>query len=194
MAAGEAFTFGYAEQPELLAAAGAEVVTFDPLRDEALPPDTAGLIIGGGFPEVHAGDLSANEPLRRAIRAFRGPIAAECAGLLYLAESLDGRPMCGVLPGDGVMTDRLTLGYREGVAATDSVVAAQGTRVNGHEFHRTVVRPRAGDQPAWIWQPGGAEGFVHGQVHASYLHLHWAGVPGAAERFVGACRAARVPA
>jgi cobyrinic acid a,c-diamide synthase len=187
VAAGAAFTFGYAEQAELLAAAGADVVPFDPLSDEALPAGTDGVVIGGGFPELHAGQLSANEPLRRAISRFAGPIAAECAGLLYLARSLDGAPMCGVLSTAAAMTDRLTLGYREAVAATASILADAGTRVHGHEFHRTTVSPQAGATPAWHWRPAVSEGYVTQRVHASYLHLHWAGVPGIAERFVAAC-------
>src|SRR3712207_376401 len=137
VAGGAAFTFGYAENTELLEAAGAEVVTVDPLRDEALPESTAGLVVGGGFPEVHAADLSANETLRADIAelaARGGPVAAECAGLLYLARSLDGVPMCGLLPTDAVMSPRLTLGYREAVALSDSVLAPAGTRVRGHEF------------------------------------------------------------
>ena len=194
VAAGPAFTFGYAEQAELLAAAGAEVVPFDPTRDEHLPADVAGLVIGGGFPEVHAGDLSANESLRSEIGALArsgAPVAAECAGLLYLANRLDGRPMCGVLDAEAEMTDRLTLGYREAVAPGDSVLAAAGTRVRGHEFHRTRCTPAAGARPAWRWGRDGVDGFVQGNVHASYLHLNWAGVPGIAERFVAAARAVR---
>jgi cobyrinic acid a,c-diamide synthase len=192
VAGGAAFTFGYPEQAEQLAAAGAEVVPFDPLRDERLPAGVQGLVIGGGFPEVHAADLSANEPLRREVAAFPGPIAAECAGLLYLARSLDDRPMCGVLDADARMGDRLALGYREAVAVADSVLVPAGTRVRGHEFHRTRVAPPSGPTPAWRWTPDVADGFVQGQVHASYLHLHWAGVPGAAERFVAACATDRV--
>jgi cobyrinic acid a,c-diamide synthase len=193
VAGGAAFTFGYTEQAELLAAAGAEVVTVDPLRDEALPDGCRGLVIGGGFPEVHAEALSANEPLRAAVVALAAagsPIAAECAGLLYLARSLDGRPMCGVLDAEAAMTDRLTLGYREAVAPGTSTLAAAGTRVRGHEFHRTRCTPPAGEPAAWIWHDGETrtvDGFVRGGVHASYLHLHWAGVPGIAERFVAAC-------
>lgn len=196
VAGGAAFTFGYAENAELLAAAGAEVVTVDPLRDAALPEDTAGLVVGGGFPEVHAAELSANETLRADIAALAargGPVAAECAGLLYLARSLDGVPMCAVLPTDAVMSERLTLGYREAVALSDSVLAPAGTRVHGHEFHRTVARPAAGSAPAWQWAGAGPEGFVSGGVHASYLHLHWAGSPAVAERFVSACAAAARP-
>jgi cobyrinic acid a,c-diamide synthase len=190
VAGGAAFTFGYEENAELLAAAGAEVVTVDPLRDEALPPGTAGLVIGGGFPEVHAADLSANAALRAdvaALAASGAPVAAECAGLLYLARSLDGLPMCGVLDADARMTPRLTLGYRAAVAVSDSALAPAGTRVRGHEFHRTAVDPPAGEVPAWQWSPDGPEGFVAGGVHASYLHLDWAGSPELAQRFVAAC-------
>ncbi|MGY1796255.1 cobyrinate a,c-diamide synthase [Geodermatophilus sp. SYSU D00525] len=193
VAGGPAFTFGYAENAELLAAAGAEVVTVDPLRDEALPAGTAGLVVGGGFPEVYADQLSANTPLRDAIAALAargGPVAAECAGLLYLSRELDGAPMCGVLDVATAMTPRLTLGYRAAVALSDSVLAPAGTRVRGHEFHRTHALPGAGRTPAWRWPGGGPEGFVAGSVHASYLHLHWAGSPALAERFVAACAAA----
>ena len=192
VAAGPAFTFGYAENAELLAAAGAEVVPVDPLRDEALPEGTAGLVIGGGFPEVYAAELSANESLRADVAALaaRGaPVAAECAGLLYLARELDGVPMCGVLDVTTRMTPRLTLGYRAAVAPVDSVLAPAGMRVRGHEFHRTSADPAAGHQPAWQWTAGAPEGFVRGGVHASYLHLNWAGNPELAERFVGSCAA-----
>ncbi|MGW3360185.1 cobyrinate a,c-diamide synthase [Streptomyces bungoensis] len=193
VAGGPAFTFSYAEQAELLAAAGAEVVTFDPLRDEALPDGTAGLVVGGGFPEVYASDLSSNEPLRKAVAdlALSGaPVAAECAGLLYLCRELDGRPMCGVLDATARMTERLTLGYRDAVAVGDSVLAAAGTRMRGHEFHRTAVEPGAGAAPAWGLRTPvrRVEGFVRRGVHASYLHTHWASEPGVARRFVERCR------
>ncbi len=179
---GEAFTFSYAETVELLAAAGAEVVVVDPLCDGRLPDGTAGLVIGGGFPEVHAAQLSANTSLRddvRRLAAGGAPVSAECAGLLYLCQELDGLPMCGVLPAVGRMTERLTLGYR-----------TTSSGVTGHEFHRTVVEPRAGGTPAWDLDDGDREGFVQGGVHASYLHVHWAGTPELAARLVD--RAARV--
>ncbi|WP_409472886.1 cobyrinate a,c-diamide synthase [Streptomyces sp. HC307] len=193
VAGGEAFTFSYAEHSELLAAAGAEVVPFDPLRDEELPEDTRGLVIGGGFPEVYASELSANEPLRKAIGelALAGaPVAAECAGLLYLCRELDGLPMCGVLDAEARMSERLTLGYRDAVAVSDSVLAGAGTRMRGHEFHRTVVEPGSGTAPAWGMRAPErrVEGFVQRGVHASYLHTHWASAPGAARRFVERCR------
>ena len=196
VAGGPAFTFGYAEHPELLAAAGADVAVFDPLRDEKLPDGAAGLVIGGGFPEVHAAQLSANAALRAQVAALArsgAPVLAECAGLLYLARSLDGQPMCGVLGIDAEMTGQLTLGYRDAVAVADSALAPAGTRAHGHEFHRTAIRP-AGAANAWRWQGRGAvvaEGFVQAGVHASYLHTHWNGLPGAASRIVAAARARR---
>ncbi|MEV6052499.1 cobyrinate a,c-diamide synthase [Streptomyces sp. NPDC052107] len=193
VAGGPAFTFSYAEHTELLTAAGAEVVAFDPLRDEQLHEGTAGLVIGGGFPEVYAAELSANEPLRKAVAelALSGaPVAAECAGLLYLCRELDGKPMCGVLDATARMTQRLTLGYRDAVAVGDSVLVVAGTRMRGHEFHRTVVEPGAGAAPAWgVRAPvRRVEGFVQQGVHASYLHTHWASQPGVARRFVERCR------
>jgi cobyrinic acid a,c-diamide synthase len=213
VAGGPAFTFGYAEHPELLAAAGADVAVFDPLRDERLPGNAAGLVIGGGFPEVHAAQLSANASLRAQVAALAragAPVLAECAGLLYLARSLDEHPMCGVLDIDAEMTGALTLGYRDAVAVTDSPLARGGTRAHGHEFHRTAIRAPAVKSPAakspdvkspdgaanaWRWQARGAvvaEGFVQAGVHASYLHTHWNGLPGAADRMVAAARAYRV--
>lgn len=188
VAGGAAFTFCYTETVELLAAAGADVVTVDPLRDEALPPGTGALVLGGGFPEVHAHDLSANETLRADVARLArsgAPVVAECAGLLYLAGDLDGLPMCGVLGVTARMTPRLTLGYRDAVAAGSSVLARAGTAVRGHEFHRTTVEAGEAVTPAWTFG-GRNEGFVRGGVHASYLHLHWAGYPGLARRVVEA--------
>ena len=205
MAQGAAFTFSYAEHEELLEAAGARLAPFDPLADEALPDETAGLVIGGGFPEMHAPELSGNAPLRRqvaALAAVGAPVVAECAGLLYLARTLDGMPMCGVIGADTHMTPRLTLGYRTADAISDSVLAQVGDHVRGHEFHRTAAEPECGLRPAWRLAGGRtaerslttgmrAEGHVLGNIVASYLHLHWAHTPVFALRFAAACRANR---
>ena len=158
------------------------MVTVDPLRDEALPAGTAGLVVGGGFPEVYAAELSANEPLRADVAALaaRGaPVAAECAGLLYLARELDGVPMCGVLDVATAMTPRLTLGYRAAVApdrlgAGRRRHAGARPRVPPHA-QRPAGRRHAGLAVVRRRQPRASS---HGGVHASYLHLHWAGSPG----------------
>ncbi|WP_198664204.1 cobyrinate a,c-diamide synthase [Jiangella endophytica] len=190
MAGGRAFTFRYAETEELLRAAGCDIVTFDPLADERLPEGTAGLYLGGGFPEVHAAGLAANEPLRGALRAAVEsgvPAVAECAGLLYLCRSIDGRPMVGVLDADAAMTPRLTLSYRTAVVPADQLTGVAGTRVTGHEFHRTTVTP-AYANPAWLVD-GRPSGFGSATLHASYLHTHWAGHPRVAQRFADAVHA-----
>ena len=202
VAGGAAFSFGYAEHTELLAAAGALVAVFDPLRDEALPPGTTGLVLPGGFPEEHAAVLATNTLLRAEVAALatRGaPVHAECGGLLYLAAELDGHPMCGVLAAVGAMTDRLRLGYRDAVALRSSILFDEGQRVTGHEFHRTTLTlmpgsaPTPGPAPAWRWLvdgvPAPPEGVVWGALHASYLHTHPAGQPRAVARFVSRCAA-----
>jgi cobyrinic acid a,c-diamide synthase len=191
VAAGPSFSFLYRENLELLEGAGAEVVTFDPTADEDLPDSTDVLYLGGGFPETYAEALSANERMREKVRTFAAsgrPVVAECGGLLYLVRELDGQPMCGVLDGTARMTDRLTLGYREARALADSPLAEQGATVRGHEFHYSSVEPGIGECPAWDLAGRGAEGFVTGGVHASYLHTHWAATPELPRRLVRASR------
>ena len=207
LAGGTAFSFGYAEHPELLAAAGARVVVFDPLRDERLPAGTAALVLPGGFPEEHGAGLAANAALRAevaSLAAAGAPVHAECGGLLYLARELDGRPMCGVLDATARMTPRLRLGYRDAVALGPSVLFEAGERVTGHEFHRTTLDPSGGLAPAWRWAqqgvPADPEGHLQAGVHASYLHTHPVGQPRAvarlvaeAARFAAARHAGRAP-
>jgi len=192
VAGGPAFSFSYAETVELLVAAGADVSTVDPLRDEALPAGCRGLVVGGGFPEVYARELAANEPLKVAVAALArsgAPIAGECAGLLWLCRSLDGAPMCGVIDATAEMTGALTLGYRDAVAVSPSWLAPVGTRVTGHEFHRTTVHGVPAG-PAWRSPGREPDGYTTGGVHASYLHLHWAGHPEIAGRLVAHAREA----
>jgi cobyrinic acid a,c-diamide synthase len=180
VASGPSFSFLYEENLELLQGAGAEVSSFDPISDEDLPEGTDALYLGGGFPETYAEALAANEPLKERVRRFAlegRPVVAECGGLLYLVRELDGYPMCGVLDAEANMTDRLTLGYREARALSDSPLVDQETLVRGHEFHYSVVDPGPGERPAWEFTGRGREGFVRDGVHASYLHLHWAATP-----------------
>lgn len=188
VAAGQAFTFRYTETVELLAAAGVDVVDVDPLRDQDLPAECAGLYFGGGFPEVHAAGLAGNAALRAEVAdaVARGmPVAAECAGLLYLCRELDGLPMVGAVNASARMTKRGELGYRKAVAVSDNLLAVTGQRVAGHEFHRTVLDSRHGETAAWGWERT-LQGFASASLHASYLHVHWAGYPELAQRFATA--------
>ncbi len=181
MAGGRAFTFRYAETEELLRAAGCAVVGFDPMVDPCLPAGTAGIYLGGGFPEVHARDLTDNVMLRRELAAAIAdgvPTVAECAGMLYLCEALDSSPMVGAIAAEATMTERLTLRYPTMTATTDSLLTRAGETITGHEFHRTQVTP-AGDDL----------GYVGPSLYASYLHTHWAGHPQLAQRFADAVHA-----
>lgn len=191
MAGGRAFTFRYAEIEELLRAAGCTVVDFDPLTDTTLPRGTAGIYLGGGFPEIHATGLAGNSALISELRAAVEsgmPTVAECAGLAYLCRTIDGTPTVGAVDAGAVMTPRLTLGYRTATAPTDSLLGRRGEHVTGHEFHRTRVTPTSGDCAAWE-MPSGSDGFASPSLHASYLHVHWAGYPQLAQRFADAVHA-----
>ena len=195
VAGGRAFTFRYAETDELLRAAGLEPVIFDPVADSSLPSGTRGIYLGGGFPEVHAAGLAANESMRQSLRAAIEagvPTVAECAGLLYLCETVDGADMVGAVAANAVMTPRLTLSYRTAISPVDSLLAPAGHRSTGHEFHRTTVDPAHDGHPAWLLD-GAPVGFSDDPartgtptLHASYLHSHWAGYPLFAANFAAA--------
>jgi cobyrinic acid a,c-diamide synthase len=194
IAGGPAFTFGYAEHGELLAAAGADVAEFDPITASALPDGTDALVVGGGFPEMYASELAANAALRAEVarRVSAGmPVIAECAGLLWLGSTLDGHRQCEAFPAAAAMSEKLTLGYREAVALTSSPLAEAGTVVRAHEFHRTTSQPAHGGTPAWRLRDGSQHGWATPTLLASYLHVHWAGLPDAARRIAGAALSAR---
>lgn len=198
LASGKAFSFGYAEHREVLTAAGAVVAEFDPLTD-SLPHGTSALVLPGGFPEEFVAELSANHTVRRQIRELAAagmPVHAECAGLTYLVDDLDGHPMCGVLAGSARFTDRLTLGYREAIVIADSPLHSIGDRTMGHEFHRTAVTFTGEYPPAWVFNGPDVtrrhDGAVDGAVHAGYLHIHPAAHARAIARFVGAAAASKL--
>jgi cobyrinic acid a,c-diamide synthase len=193
VAAGAAFTFTYTDTLDALVAAGAEPAPFDPLRDKALPAGVDGLIAGGGFPEVYAGELATNRPMLDDVRRRVGaglPTWAECGGLLWLCRSLDGLLMAGVVPADAEMTGRLTLGYRSATVTAPSPIGEPGTVVRGHEFHYSTVAP-AGD--ALLFRSRFSErpdGFATPTLLATYLHHHPGGDPRFVAGFVDTCRRA----
>lgn len=187
VAGGSYFTYSYAENVELLQAAGATVAVVDPLRDERLPEGCQGLLFGGGFPERYVEELTSNVELGRDVAKLAksgAPIAAESSGFVWLSDELDGRPMIAVLPAATRTNSQPVLGYRAATACSDSVLLKSGAEITGHKNHWTTVSPRAGDTAAWNWRNGRAEGYVEGNIHASYLNLHWAAQPDIAKRFV----------
>lgn len=196
IAAGPAFSFVYQDNLEALEAAGAELVPFDPRRDSFLPDGSSALYAGGGFPEVFVAELSDNQPLQQDLRkkAREGLVIwAECGGLLWLGRSLDGHPLTGLVPAEGTMTDRLTLGYRTAELQVNCPLGAAGENLRGHEFHYSSMTPsgsalslrsRAGESSA---------GFATRQLFASYLHLHLGNDPLRAERFVSTASAHHSP-
>jgi cobyrinic acid a,c-diamide synthase len=190
VAGGPAFTFTYTDTVDALEAAGAEVVTFDPLNDSELPDDLDGLIVGGGFPEVHAAELAANRGLLDRLAAFVAggrPTWAECGGLLLLTGDLDGHAMAGTVGARATMTGRLTLGYRTATTTVATPIGPAGTELRGHEFHYSKVTP-PGDalRLESRWGTTG-DGFATANLLATYLHFHPGGDPGPVGRFVGAC-------
>ena len=193
----EAFHFYYEENFELLREHGVELVFFSPLHDRDLPPELDGLWFGGGYPELFAETLAANDAMLDAVRSFAASgrvVWGECGGFLYLLAGLTGfdgvrYPMLGLLPGEGKMHSRLSaLGYREAVTATDGLFGPAGTRIQGHEFHYSSAELPAGTQPFFHARTLHGEtseaGSVHNRIAGSYLHLHFASNPAALDHFV----------
>lgn len=184
----EAFCFTYAETLEAFRDAGAEVVFFSPLRDTALPENIGGLYLPGGYPELHARELSENTSLLREIKQKIEsglPTAAECGGFLYLGQSLtdaEGQswPMAGVLPGEAKDAGRLVrFGYAALSADSDSMLFRAGESFPIHEFHHWDSTAN-GTALAAKKPVGGAEwrcGFVNEHFYAGFPHLYWAGTP-----------------
>jgi cobyrinic acid a,c-diamide synthase len=198
-----AFHFLYPEAEELLRASGLEPIAWSPLADQPLPCGCQAVLLPGGYPELHAEALAASRrslgELRQAAIAGM-PVVAECGGLLLLGDSLaDGEGswhrMAGVLP-FRARRGELSLGYREALACSDGLLVRRGERLIGHEFHRWqlealpsaegAVAARAG-----LWQvegwgsPSRSEGWTTTTMHASWLHLHWAGWPAIPSRLAG---------
>jgi cobyrinic acid a,c-diamide synthase len=184
----ESFNFYYADNLIALERSGAKLVFFSPVKDEKLPDDVHGLMLGGGFPEVLADKLEKNRSIvgsiRRAVNEGM-PVYAECGGLMYLTRSISGyrgeskaRKMAGIIDAETIMTGRLTLNYTE-AHCSGSIFG--NTHLRGHEFHYSSIRNIAGDSRfAYSMKKGnGITGNQDGLIIndnglAAYMHLHFA--------------------
>ena len=194
----EAFWFYYDSTLRLLERLGVHIVKFSPLRDEGLPAGVSGLYIGGGYPELHARELSENEAMRESVRAAIAagmPTIAECGGFMYLHEQLEGSdgvryPQVGAIAGASFKTPRLSrFGYVELKAQRAGLLCDCGGKLRGHEFHYWDS-----DEPgdAFIAEkPDSSRSWpccVHTpSLYAGYPHLCLHGNEEAACRFVEAC-------
>ncbi|MCG8706862.1 cobyrinate a,c-diamide synthase [Brenneria sp. 4F2] len=200
-----AFNFYYPDNLDLLEQAGVRIQRFSPLDDRRLP-DCQMIYIGGGYPEIYAPQLAANTAMHRALHEAhqrRIPLYAECGGLMYLGSGLttpDGQrhAMAAVLPGESAMGKRLTrFGYCQAQARQDTLLAAAGEVLRGHEFHysdfSTSLSPvfdcaKSRDGAVMRqWQGG----YQLEQTYAGYLHIHFAQRPGMLDRWLSAARRLR---
>lgn len=190
----EAFCFYYEENLRLLEQAGAELVFFSPLHDRVLPENIHGMLLGGGYPELYAGQLSENDVMRTAIReAVTGglPTVAECGGFLYLHTTLTDReghsyPMAGVLPGKCFDTGKLVrFGYIE-LEEPGGHFLPHGSRIRAHEFHYYDSEDNGADCIAYKPTTGRNYPCIHvGENHwYGFPHLYYPSCPEFAERFV----------
>jgi cobyrinic acid a,c-diamide synthase len=199
-----AFSFYYEDNLDLLREQGAEIVWFSPLTDGSLPSGLDALYLGGGYPELHAAQLSGNRQMLEEVRRFAAsgrPIYAECGGMLYLSESLSVKEssyiMAGVLPLSMQMTDRLVkFGYAMVEFTEDCPLGRKGTVIRGHSFHHSQI-VSLGDVATnyhvqySLSDKEELEGFRIDNVLASYIHLHFRANPAVAGNFVTAIRQAR---
>ena len=202
LAQDKSFSFYYGDQLEILQELGAQLIRWSPLEDPDLPKDCQGMIFGGGFPEVFAEGLSANLSARSAV--FKNikngmPTYAECGGLMYLGQKLTDHQgqswnMVGSIATQSKMTKSLTLGYKQALVLRDTQLFKKGEKLIGHEFHYSktdgvLTNPlfkisRYSSKQEKQWQD---EGYHLYNLHASYLHLHFAQNNSLVARFLRCC-------
>jgi len=197
----EAFSFYYQDSLDYLQELGADLKFFSPLRDNSIP-SVDGLYLGGGFPEMFLEQLSNNRPMIDSIRSARMqsmPIFAECGGFMYLTEKIrdfsdTAWPGVGIIPAEVKMTHSLAaLGYVEATAMQDSIIAGRGDILRGHEFHYSQLTGIGAEETAYCLQGGKGgdfrgEGYIQGNLLASYVHLHLRSNPRAAHNFINSCK------
>ncbi len=199
IAVDEAFQFYYEDNLDVIRSCGVELVEFSPIHDTALPQKLAGLYIGGGYPELYAEKLHANNSMRKSIKTFAdngGHIYAECGGLMYLCKSLCDQnnqvwDMCNILNAETIMEKRRKrLGYVEATVTQTGLFGEKGTMVRGHEFHWSDVKNiDASITPFFNAKFARSNktlprGLHYKNVWASYIHLHFGSNPSAVKAWV----------
>ena len=198
----EAFNFTYEENRALLRQLGAELVSFSPLHDAALPAEVDGLILSGGYPELYRDALHANASMRASVAEAvkQGlPTIAECGGYMYLLDAIEQVAMCGVLAGDAERKPRLVrFGYVEAETRRDSVLGPTGTVLRGHEFHRydcdfngadcILTKPAAGHGHAATSARSYEGIYLTDSLAAGFPHFYYWSNPTALAHFLDRCR------
>ncbi len=201
----KAFCFYYEDNFDLLKREGAEIITFSPLSGKRIPDEADALYLGGGYPELHAKQLSNNETMIDSVRQFAeegGHVYAECGGFMYLTEGvydLDDNyyPLAGIFPFKTKMTKgRARLGYRETVMQEQTLLGNKGETVRGHEFHYSQIVGAHRDAPmpaklshAYSVKDGSGdiiqnEGYRIKNTLGSYIHLHFGSNELIANKFI----------
>jgi len=209
------FNFYYKENLDMLQKKGAQLIFFSPLNDLRLPEEVDGILIGGGFPEVLARNLSENLSMIKAIKKLAEdevPIYAECGGLMYLSKSIRERhcrynkkkildsktnytktyKMIGLIDALTEMRDQLTLNYTQGRVINESIFG-DFDKFRGHEFHFSVMENISSDSKFSYYLSKGKgitnqkDGIVVYNTLASYNHLHFSNTK-LPERFILKCK------
>lgn len=178
-----AFTFVYPHVVAYWREAGAEIVPFSPLADEAPDASCDVCWLPGGYPELHAGKLAAAGKFSAGMRRFAEtkPVHGECGGFMALGAALEDangvtHPMLGLLGHSTSFAKRkMNLGYREAKLKNDCALGAAGAIVRGHEFHYAQVTDAGSDDPLaeladGLGNPLGASGARRGHVSGTFFH------------------------
>lgn len=191
----DAFCFYYEDNLQILKDMGAELVEFSPLYDKHLPKKIQGIILGGGYPELMAKQLSENLTMREDIKAALSqgiPCIAECGGFMYLHRSMEDMngqkyPMVGIIEGEVYKTNQLgRFGYIELSSNMDQLILERGNKIRGHEFHYfestsqgTSLTARKPNRPI-EWE------CVHGNdsMAVGFPHLYYYSNPNVPYRFL----------
>jgi len=195
----QAFNFYYQAGLNFLRKFGVELVPFSPLNDRKIPPEIGGILIGGGFPELFAEQLTDNSEMLKNLQNAHAqgmPIYTECGGFMFLCENLVDQegasyPMSGVIPGKCRMKRRLVgMGYRTAQALKPNIFCGTHEVLRGHEFHYSNFIPKQIPFP-WAFSLRGNDnkfdGYASGNLLASYLHLHFMSSFQATSNFLDCC-------